>query len=379
MADRYNKSKRRNELLIRYLKTALGMLILVAVISVVWLIAKPFVIRAERTTLDSVENATALEGIINEPEAADGSGDAGRSLIPAEMTVRFDTPGWQHDDNGWWYACDEDSYYVNGWFTLDGNDYHFDGRGYMDTGWTPIGGKGCYFDENGVYDKDADASNLIALTYDDGPGEYTAELLDALEENDAVATFFMLGEMVSQYGAETIPRMVQMGCTLGNHSYDHSNMTEIPLDDALEQFQKTDELIAQYSGGEAASVLRFPYGSYTDELEQKVGKPSIYWDHDSNDWKQTDDPAALAEQIEKNLAGGQIVLMHDIHGSSVQASKLLLPRLKELGYKAVSLEELAASRGYRLESGVTYFGFSAADIQAGHASSKDKEESSESE
>ena len=165
------------------------------------------------------------------------------------MAVQYDTPGWQLNDRGWWYAADAATCYVNGWLELEGNQYHFDSNGYMDTGWTAIGGKGCYFDQNGVYDPNADSSMMIALTYDDGPSQYTSQLLDILQSNGVKATFMMLGSKVEQYGAETIPRMVQLGCTLGNHSYDHSNLREAGPEAAQQQFSQTDGLIAQYNNG----------------------------------------------------------------------------------------------------------------------------------
>lgn len=371
---KYGRRARRhgeNDILSAYLRTAIAVLIGVAVISVIWMIIKPFVSRAERMRLDSAEASSSLQEAAVDAEAADGSGQAGRSVIPATMSVRFDSPGWQHDNTGWWYASDENTYYTNGWMTLDGAEYHFNARGYMDTGWTTVGGRGCYFDENGVYDKNADSSKLIALTYDDGPGESTSRLLDILEENDVRATFFILGEMAERYGAENLPRMVRLGCELGNHSYDHANMKEVALDEALEQFSKTDDIIEQYSGVRP-DVLRFPYGSFTDELEAKVGKPSIYWDFDTNDWKGPE-PEDLADLVISEVSGGNIILMHDIHENSIDATEIMIPKLKELGYEFVTVRELAAARGYQLESGVTYFGFSDTDIEHGRVTDKESD------
>ena len=368
----YNHRKKasREDVLRSYMKTAGIVVAVVAVIAVIWLIVKPFRQRAQRARLEASSSESEALEITVEPERDDGSGQAGRATIPDGMSVQFDTPGWQHDDRGWWYASDERTFYVNGWLTLDQKEYHFSSNGYMDTGWTPIGGKGCYFDEHGVYDATADSSHMIALTFDDGPYEYTTDLLNALEANGARATFFMLGEMVEQYGADTIPQMVRLGCQLGNHSYDHSDMTTLSTSEALKQFQETDEQIAKYSGGSAASVIRFPYGSYNDTLKSKIDKPSIYWDYDTVDWQGTA-ASVMAEKIVSEAEGGNIILMHDIHENSVDAVKLMLPRLKEAGFELVTVSELAAARGYTLETGVTYFGFTDTEISHGTASDKE--------
>ena len=359
----------RQDLFNAYLRTAIVVVAVVAVIAVIWLIVKPFRERAEKARLESaVSESEALE-ITVDPEAEDGSGQAGRARIPDGMRVRYDTPGWQHDDKGWWYASDEKTFYVNGWFTLEQQEYHFDSTGYMDTGWTAIGGKGCYFDEHGVYDSAADSSKMIALTFDDGPGEFTNEVLDLLEENGAKATFFMLGEKVEQYGSETIPRMVKLGCQLGNHSYDHSDMTTLSISAALQQFQDTDEQIAKYSGGAPASLIRFPYGSYNAELESRIDKPSMYWNFDTQDWTNPD-AYEMAQKVISNVEGGDIVLMHDIHANTISSLKTMIPGLKEAGYQMVTLSELAAARGFEMEAGVTYFGFSDSDIAHGAVSDK---------
>lgn len=369
-----NRNTGRPDLFSAYLKTAIVVVAVVAVIAVIWLIVKPFRMRAEKARLESaVSESEALE-ITVAPEAEDGSGEAGRARIPEGMSVRYDTPGWQHDDKGWWYASDEKTFYVNGWFTLEQQEYHFDDTGYMDTGWTAIGGKGCYFDDHGVYDSAADNSHMIALTFDDGPGEFTNEVLDLLEENNGKATFFMLGECVEQYGSETIPRMVKLGCQLGNHSYDHSDMATLSISAALQQFQTTDELIAKYSGGVPASLIRFPYGSYNDELESRIDKPSMYWNFDTQDWTKPD-AYEMAQKVITNVEGGDIVLMHDIHANTISSLKTMIPGLREAGFQMVTLSELAAARGFDMEAGVTYFGFSDADIA--HGAVSDKKDGSE--
>ena len=127
--------------------------------------------------------------------------------------------GWQSDSSGIWYKNSDGTFYENGWQEIDGNQYYFDENGYVKTGWQVIDGKDCYFDESGKYDSEK-VKPMIALTFDDGPGQYTEELLNCLEENNAKATFFMLGQNAEQY-PDTVKRMKEMGMELAHHTYDH--------------------------------------------------------------------------------------------------------------------------------------------------------------
>ena len=197
---------------------------------------------------------------------------------------------------------------------------------------------------------------MVALTFDDGPGVYTSTLLDTLEQYGAQATFFMLGSNVEKYGADVIPRMAAIGCELGNHSYAHPNMKELSLDDGLAQFQMTDDLIAQYNNGQGATVIRFPYGNSTDELLASIGRPSIMWDVDTLDW-QTKNVQANISAVLDSVSPGDIILMHDIHETTVESCATIVPELINRGYELVTIHTLAAANGVDLAAGETYYGF----------------------
>ena len=196
----------------------------------------------------------------------------------------------------------------------------------------------------------------VCLTFDDGPGVYTSTLLDTLEQYGAQATFFMLGSNVEKYGADVIPRMAAIGCELGNHSYAHPNMKELSLDDGLAQFQMTDDLIAQYNNGQGATVIRFPYGNSTDELLASIGRPSIMWDVDTLDW-QTKNVQANISAVLDSVSPGDIILMHDIHETTVESCATIVPELINRGYELVTIHTLAAANGVDLAAGETYYGF----------------------
>ena len=109
--------------------------------------------------------------------------------LSGDMTIF----GWQTDEKGKWYRNADGTFFEAGWKEIDGAKYYFDENGYVKTGWLELDGKDYYFDEEGRYDS-SKVRPMVALTYDDGPGKYTDKLLDCLEENNAKATFFMLGE-----------------------------------------------------------------------------------------------------------------------------------------------------------------------------------------
>ena len=172
----------------------------------------------------------------------------------------------------------------------------------------------------------------------------------------AQATFFMLGSNVEKYGADVIPRMAAIGCELGNHSYAHPNMKELSTDDGLAQFQMTDDLIAQYNNGQGATVIRFPYGNSTDELLASIGRPSIMWDVDTLDW-QTKNVQANISAVLDSVSPGDIILMHDIHETTVESCATIVPELINRGYELVTIHTLAAANGVDLAAGETYYGF----------------------
>ena len=245
------------------------------------------------------------------------------------------TPGWHEDSSGRWYQNADGTYYTNGFAEIDGVKYAFDSNGYMQTGWVTKGVNDYYFNEDGSYNAEKKRP-LIALTFDDGPGQYTDKLLDCLEENNAHATFFMLGQLVGQYPDE-VKRMVELGCEIGNHSWDHLDMLNLSIDDVIKEFGDTDQALIDACGQES-TVIRPPYGDCNDEIISAVGKPFILWSIDSLDWKYLDaDLDYNGIMNDSNLGDGAVILMHDIHGPSVDAALRLIPDLIAQGYKLVTV------------------------------------------
>ena len=289
------------------------------------------------------------------------------------------TAGWHEDANGKWYQNTDGTYFSNGFQDIDGVTYSFDENGYIQTGWVEKGVKDYYFNEDGSYDP-SKVRPMLALTFDDGPGQYTDELLDCLEQNNAHATFFMLGQNVSAY-PDAPKRMLELGCEVGSHSWDHTQLTTIDLDAVAKQFSDTDDALIQ-ACGQGASVARAPYGDGNSDIYNTVNKPFFMWSLDTEDWKLLDADADYSAVMNGDLTDGTIILMHDIHEPSVKcATEKLIPALIDQGYKLVTVSELAEAKDVTLQS-ASYSDFWDSSLQAGRVAgyagnSSDSEDSSE--
>ncbi len=324
----------------------------------------------------STDNSTEDASASSDSGSSDSSGDSSSdnsstdaTVMPVKGSAAADklsvmTPGWHEDSTGKWYQNPDGTYYINGFAEIDGTTYSFDENGYMQTGWVEKGVKDYYFNEDGSYDP-TQKRPMIALTFDDGPGEYTETLLDTVEKYNIHVTFFMLGQNVE--GREsTVQRMVQLGCEIGNHTWDHPPQTlpNMDLDSVVQEFQKTDDELVK-ACGQAATVCRAPYGAITEEQMAAVGKPFFMWSTDSLDWKLMDADADYNEIMNSDLSDGSIILMHDIHEPSVKcATEKLIPELVNEGYKLVTVSELAAAKDVTLQS-ASYSDFWDSSLQAG--------------
>lgn len=269
-----------------------------------------------------------------------------------------------------WVKTNKKHYYVNkkgrkkkeGWLTLGDKKYYLDDKGARVTGERYIDGKGCFFKKNGVYDPtvevklEADPSKpMVALTFDDGPGPYTERLLNCLEKNHAKATFFMVGTSVPNYPS-TVKRMAALGCELGSHSNSHGRFS-IMSDYAIRQevFRSCGSI--KKASGKNPTVFRLPYGdgAWNQRVLNAIGIPSIYWSIDTRDWANTGNPQHTVSEVLNHVQNGDIILMHDIHYSSVTAAETIIPALQKRGYQLVTVSQLAQYKGKtKLKAGNTY-------------------------
>ena len=351
---------------------------LLAVIFVIRGVIFPIINRVGGKSTGKSQSVQADDGTGSSGSDASASTEAVRQPLKGQSDVTKVaslTAGWHEDDNGRWYQNADGTYYADGFAEIDGVKYAFNSNGYMQTGWVTKGANDYYFNEDGSYNSEKKRP-LIALTFDDGPGQYTDKLLDCLEENNAHATFFMLGQLVDQY-PETVKRMVELGCELGNHSWDHQNMLDLSLDGVVKEFGDTDQALIDACGQES-TVIRPPYGNYTDDIIAAVGKPFILWSIDSLDWKYLDaDLDYNGIMNDSNLGDGAVILMHDIHGPSVDAALRLIPALVDQGYKLVTVSEMAAAKNVTLKP-AKYAEFWQSALDAGYVPGYNGSESSDS-
>lgn len=158
-----------------------------------------------------------------------------------------------------------------------------------------------------------------------------------------------------EYFQEPVKRMEELGCEIGNHSYDHPDLTTLSADDAASQLSRTDQLIQDLTG-HIATVVRPPYGSYNDTVAETAARPLILWSVDTLDW-ETQNADSTVQNVMDNASDGQIILMHDIFKESVDAAEIFIPQLLQEGYQLVTVSELAAAKGITLENGTAYGSF----------------------
>lgn len=264
--------------------------------------------------------------------------------------------GWIEESGAKYYLNDSGAMTI-GWLSLEDARYYFDKEGKMVTGEQKIGTKTCVFAKDGKLESETGGPDperpMMALTFDDGPGPRTMELLEVLEQNNAHATFFMQGKNAINYG-DAIKKMEAIGCELGNHSYDHPLLTKIGADAIKEQMNQTNSAISS-AVGHGATVMRPPYGGINDTVKANVGLPMLLWSVDTLDWKTKSKDATVASVL--NSGDGDVVLMHDIHSWSVDAAIEAIPQLIQQGYQLVTVSELAEARGLTMENGGKYSEF----------------------
>ena len=193
---------------------------------------------------------------------------------------------------------------------------------------------------------------LIAITFDDGPGAYTAQLLDELAARDVKATFFVSGYRAANY-PETLKRMVSEGHQLASHTQNHENLNTLSAAKIADEISRTQDYITA-AGGDNPAYIRPPNGNANKTVRAQAPSPLINWSVDPEDWKYHN-----ADTVCKNiLAGsydGAIILVHDIYQTSVNGALAAIDKLLEQGYEFVTVRDLLLRRGITPEAGVMYY------------------------
>lgn len=181
----------------------------------------------------------------------------------------------------------------------------------------------------------------VALTFDDGPHpENTQKILELLDEYGAKATFFQIGKLVDEYPAIT-KDVFTKGHEIASHTWNHPDLS-ILEDHLVEEEISTTQRVIKTVIGEAPTHFRPPYG-YTNpsvkEIARGFGETEVLWTIDTLDWKSRD-PEAILQIVKEKVCDKSIILMHDIHPTTVEAVELVLQFLQYEGYEMVTLREL---------------------------------------
>ena len=200
------------------------------------------------------------------------------------------------------------------------------------------------------------AAPCAALTFDDGPsGDNTRALMDLLSEKDVRATFFLCGYRIALFPA--LPEALrQAGHELGVHGYSHNCFDTMTPEELRDEISRTASLM----GGEAA-LLRPPCGAWDGRVRdaaREAGMAVVLWSVDPEDWRCLD-----SEEIARRVCGrvrdGSIILLHDLHPSTVDAAGRIIDRLRAEGFDFCTVSELAERRGFALLPGEICSGFDA--------------------
>lgn len=178
----------------------------------------------------------------------------------------------------------------------------------------------------------------VALTFDDGPNaKYTEKLLDGLKERGIHATFFLLGKQVEN-SPEIVKKMHEDGHLIGNHSYEHVNLSSLSDEAAIIQVDKTNEAIYKVTG-EYPEYIRPPFGCWKSNLDYETTMIEVLWNVDPLDWK-TDHADTVVNRVLKQVQEDDIILLHDASESSVKAALQIIDTLQKEGYVFVTVDEI---------------------------------------
>lgn len=196
-----------------------------------------------------------------------------------------------------------------------------------------------------------DERKIVALTFDDGPSKYTEELINILNENNSTATFFVIGTNVKKYN-ETVKYAYDSGNEIAVHGYSHTSFKDMTIEEIQNEIDTTKKLIND-CGAECSNLVRPPYGSINSEIMQSIDSTFIMWNIDTRDWESRDKDK-IKEEIIGKINDGDIILFHDLYGSTIEAIREVLPELSN-EYRFVSVSELFRLKELEYEENNKYY------------------------
>ncbi len=199
-----------------------------------------------------------------------------------------------------------------------------------------------------------EGEKLVALTFDDGPsGRFTRRLLEGLAERDVQATFFLCGYRLEQY-PKLAREIVAAGHEVGVHGYSHKSMCAMTAGELSREIRDTLPLLP----GEVR-LLRPPGGACNrciEEQARQLGLAILQWSVDPKDWC-LDDAGEITRRVLQKVQDGDVILLHDMSDSSVDAALSIVDALQARGFRFVTASQLARAKNCPLTPGSLYYHF----------------------
>lgn len=192
-------------------------------------------------------------------------------------------------------------------------------------------------------------AKYISLTFDDGPNlgdDHTMnDMLDLLEKNDVVGSFFLIGNKINDENAKVIKRAFDMGCDIENHSWTHPAMPELTKEEMIEEYEKCDQAIIKITG-KKPEFFRPPYIAVNDLMHQVIPTPFIQG-HGCKDWEPDVSAEERIKMMEEGTKDGVLYLLHVMEGNinTLKALEYLIPKLRKEGYTFVTVPEMFRIKG----------------------------------
>ena len=202
----------------------------------------------------------------------------------------------------------------------------------------------------------AQRGKYVALTFDDGPsGRYTQRLLEGLNARGVRATFFLCGYRLEDYG-ELARSIRAAGHEIGLHGYSHDSMAAMSAGKLRKELADTLSLLPE---GCLVNLMRPPggaSGSQVSDVARELNLSIVAWSVDPKDWA-TDDTGLIYARLLAQTGDGDVILLHDMSNSSVDAALALVDELKGQGYQFLTVSQLAMLRLCQLRPGKSYEAF----------------------
>lgn len=184
-------------------------------------------------------------------------------------------------------------------------------------------------------------TNSIALTFDDGPNTVTTpQVLDRLKKYEVTASFFLVGDNITEDTAAVSKAAFDMGCELCNHSRTHTAMPTLTAEEIRAEIAYTNSRIFAITG-EQPTFFRPPYIAVNNVMYENIDMTFIAG-IGAEDWLEEVTAEMRAEKILSQVRSGDIILLHDMEGNAatVAALDIIIPELKRRGFEFVTVTKL---------------------------------------